>query len=46
MICDSVLAWLGNEVIFFDGVNTKFELVVGFALIFLGASNMDSKNND
>jgi hypothetical protein len=43
MIADSVLAALGNNVIFFSGVNYKFEFIVGYALIILGASNIDSK---
>lgn len=46
MIADSVLVMLGNNVIFFEGVNNKFEMVVGFALIVLGASNIDSKKNN
>lgn len=44
MIADGVLAMLGENVIFFEGVNTKFEFVVGYALIILGATNLDSKN--
>jgi hypothetical protein len=43
MIVDGVLAMFGESVIFFDGVNTNFEAIVGFALIILGASNIDSK---
>ena len=43
MIVDSILVMLGQNVIFFDGVNNKFEFVVGFALIILGASNIDPK---
>lgn len=43
MIADGVMAMLGNNVIFFEGVNYKFEFVVGYALIILGASNLDSK---
>jgi hypothetical protein len=43
MIADGVLAMLGNTVIFFPGINYKFEFVVGYALIILGASNIDSK---
>lgn len=45
MIADGILATMGNNVIFFDGVNTTFEIIVGFALIVLGASNIDSKKN-
>ena len=44
MIADGVLAMLGDNVIFFEGVNTKFEFVIGYALIILGASNLDSKH--
>ncbi len=43
MIADGVMMMLGNNQIFFDGVNYKFEFVVGYALIILGASNIDSK---
>jgi hypothetical protein len=43
MIADGVLMMLGNGQIFFEGVNYKFEFVVGYALIILGASNIDSK---
>ena len=45
MIADGILVMLGNNVIFFDGVNYKFEFVVGFAMIILGASNIDSKSD-
>jgi hypothetical protein len=45
MIADGVLAMLGNNVIFFEGVNSQFEFVVGYALIILGASHIDSKEN-
>ena len=45
MIVDVVLAMMGNKVIFFEGVNSRFELVVGYALIILGASNIDSKGD-
>ena len=44
MIVDGVLSALGNNVIFFEGVNIQFEFVVGFALIILGSSNIDSKD--
>ena len=43
MIADGVLAMIGESVIFFNGVNTKFEFIVGFALIILGAMNIDAK---
>ena len=43
MIADSVLTILGNNAIFFQDVNNNFKMVVGFALIILGASNIDSK---
>lgn len=43
MIADGVLGMLGNSVIFFQGVNIQFEFIVGFALIVLGASQIDSK---
>ena len=42
MIADSVLIMLGNNAVFFSGVNPMFEMVVGFAVIILGASNIDS----
>jgi hypothetical protein len=45
MIADGILAIMGNGVIFFEGVNTAFEMIVGFALIILGVSNIDSKKN-
>jgi hypothetical protein len=45
MISDGVLAMMGSKVIFFDGVNANFESIVGFALIILGASNLDSKKS-
>ena len=45
MIADGVLAMMGNKVIFFDGINVSFESIVGFALIILGASNLDSKKS-
>jgi len=43
MIADGVMMMLGNNQIFFNGVNYKFEFIVGYALIILGASNIDSK---
>jgi len=43
MITDGVLAKLGENAIFFSGVNSNFEFVVGFALIILGASQIDPK---
>ena len=43
MIVDGVMMMLGNHQIFFDGVNYKFEFIVGYALIILGASHIDSK---
>jgi len=43
MIVDGVMSFLGNPVIFFDGVNTRFEFIVGYGLIILGASQIDSK---
>ena len=45
MVADSILVKLGETVIFFPNVNTNFELVVGFALIVLGASQMESDND-
>lgn len=45
MITDGVLAMLGENVIFFEGVNSKFEFVVGYALIILGASIIDTKRS-
>jgi len=41
MIADSILMMLGNNAIFFTGIPFKFELVVGYALIILGASSID-----
>jgi hypothetical protein len=41
MIADGIMAAFGNEIIFFDGINFKFEFIVGYALIVLGASNID-----
>ena len=41
MIVDSILIMFGNSAIFFVGIPYKFELVVGYALIILGASNID-----
>jgi hypothetical protein len=46
MIADGILTMLSGNAIFFEGVNNKFEIVVGFALIILGASNVDSKKNN
>jgi hypothetical protein len=43
MIADGVLAMMGANVIFFSGVNSSFEFVVGYALVILGASHLDSK---
>lgn len=43
MIADGVLTTLGESAVFFQGVNYKFEFVVGYALIILGASSIDSK---
>lgn len=43
MIADGVLGMRGNDVIFFHGVNLQFEFIVGYALIVLGASQIDSK---
>ena len=43
MIVDSILLMLGNSAIFFTGVPDKFEFVVGYTLIILGASNIDDK---
>ena len=45
MIADGVLGMLGENVIFFKDTNINFEFVVGFALIILGASNIDSKKD-
>lgn len=41
MIVDGILLMLGNNAIFFTGVPYKFEFVVGYALVILGASNID-----
>jgi hypothetical protein len=46
MISDGILIMLGNNAIFFDGINYKFEMAVGFALIILGASNIDYKKDN
>ena len=43
MIADGVLMALGNKAIFFEAINFKFEFIVGYALIVLGASNLDKK---
>jgi hypothetical protein len=43
MIVDGVMAMLGNRVIFFEGINSQFEFIVGYALIIVGASNIDKK---
>lgn len=43
MIADFQMVFLGKNAIFFDGVNYKFEFVVGYALIILGASMINSK---
>lgn len=43
MIADSILLKLGNSAIFFPGIPNNFEFIVGFAIIILGASNIDSK---
>lgn len=43
MIVDRVMSMLGEKVIFFNGINSNFEMVVGFAIIILGASQIDSK---
>lgn len=41
VIVDGILLMLGNSAIFFTGVPYKFEFVVGYALVILGASNID-----
>jgi len=41
MIADSILMMLGNNAMFFTDIPFKFEFVVGYALIVLGASNID-----
>ena len=43
MIVDGVLSMLGENAIFFQVADYKFEFVLGYALIILGASNIDSK---
>jgi len=43
MIADGVLSMLGQGAIFFQVSDYKFEFIVGYALIILGASNIDSK---
>ena len=43
MIADGILMILGENTIFFQDVNNNFKMIVGFALIILGASNIDSK---
>jgi len=43
MIADGILTRLEGNPIFFQGVNNNFETIVGFALIILGASSIDSK---
>jgi hypothetical protein len=45
MIADGVLRMLGENAIFFQVTDYKFEFVVGYALIILGASNIDSKKD-
>jgi len=45
MIADGVLSMLGENAIFFQITDYKFEFVVGYALIILGASNIDSKKD-
>ena len=45
MIADGILIKLGGNAIFFQGINNNFEMIVGFALIILGASNIDSKKD-
>ena len=41
MVVDSILMMFGKNALFFIGIPYKFELVVGYALIILGASNID-----
>ena len=43
MIADGVLGKMGNAALFFDGINSNFEFIVGYALVILGASQIDSK---
>jgi hypothetical protein len=43
MIADGILVMLGQNALFFEGVNSKFETAVGFAIIILGASNIDGQ---
>lgn len=43
MIADFQMVLLGKNAIFFEGVNYRFEFVVGYALIILGASIVNSK---
>ena len=45
MIADAVLTMLGQGAIFFQITDYKFEFIVGYALIILGASNIDSKKD-
>ena len=45
MIADAVLMMLGEEAIFFMDLQDKFEFVMGFALIVLGGSNIDTENS-
>ena len=46
MIADGVLSMISENVIFFDDINNKFEFIVGFALIILCSSNIDSKKDN
>jgi hypothetical protein len=43
MITDGILVSLGQEKIFFQIADHKFEFIVGYALIILGTLNIDSK---
>ena len=45
MIADFQMVLLGKNVIFFEEVNYRFEFVVGYALIILGASIVNSKKS-
>ncbi len=46
MVADGVLVMLGNDPTFFDVSDKMFEFIMGFALIILGASQLDAKDND
>lgn len=46
MIADGVLMMLGSKAIFFQGLDSRFEFIVGVALIILGGSRLDSKRKN